>query len=318
MPVFLMILEITSILQAPPLHDSTKIITKGQITMGILIAVLSALTSTAKDVTSKTLGGAIHPDISTCSSFLFALPYYVIAIAVAIVLGYEQLLFSKWFIALVLLRSITDVFAEGCKMRALTFGDISLVASFLSLSPLLLAIISPMITDDIVTVVDLLALSLIVCGSFLLIQRDMDTGKVFQLKAILYACGASIAFSLNHCFDRLVVSESSPLMAAFAVTFLASIFTLPIALRRKNVVSAIIAYRRPLLVRGGFETMQLVSKLIAMSFLEAHIVVGILRLSLLSSVLSGRLYFKETRATTRLIPSLLIYLGLITLIMSHL
>jgi uncharacterized membrane protein len=286
--------------------------------MGFFIAMLSALSTTAKDVVSKTVSTAVHPDLSTCASFLFALPYYAIIILIAYSLGYEDFIFSAWFLALVGLRSITDVCAEGCKMRALTHGDISLVTAFLSLSPLILAVISPLITGDSVTLLDALGLTLIVLGSLLLLRKDSLAGEIFQLKAIAYACASSFAFALNHCFDRLAVSESSPLLAGFAVTLSAGLFTLPFALRHKNFYHTLAANQKPLWLRGALETTQLFSKLVAMSLLEAHIVVGLLRLSLLSTVISGRLFFGESLATSRFIPSLIIYVGIVVLLWGNL
>ncbi len=286
--------------------------------MGLILAFLSALSTTAKDVVSKAVSKSIHPDISTCASFFFALPFYAVITTLAYVLGYEDLVFSPQFVFLVILRSITDVCAEGCKMRALALGDISLVTGFLSLSPLILIVISPFITADAVTPVDATGIILIVLGSLLLLQKNALTGEIFQLRAILYALAASCAFALNHCFDRLAVSTSSPLIAGFSMTLLASLFTLPLAVRHRHFMQALTKNRRPLLLRGAFETAQLLSKLVAMSFLEAHIVVGILRCSLLSSVASGRLIFKEPKGNSRLLASVVIYIGLLILIWGHL
>ena len=86
-------------------------------------------------------------------------------------------------------------------MRAFANGDISLVTSFLALSPLFLAFISPYITGDRVTTHDYVALAFIVVGSLMLVRRDKTTGKVFQLRAVVYALLASLAFALNSCFD---------------------------------------------------------------------------------------------------------------------
>jgi hypothetical protein len=85
---------------------------------------------------------------STFASFAFALPFYIAALAVLGWLGVEGFERSLPFLVLILLRSITDTFAEGMKMYAFAHGDISIVATFFSLSPLLLLVTSPLITGD--------------------------------------------------------------------------------------------------------------------------------------------------------------------------
>ena len=285
--------------------------------MGFLAALISAFSATAKDVVSKSLSAKVHPDVSTFASFIFALPYYIVVIAIAAACGMEPLIYSGYFLILVLARSITDVFAEGFKMKAFASGDISLVSSFLSLSPLILAIISPLITGDRVTRYDLLALVLIVLGSVMFLRRDKSTGGVFQLKAVIYALLASVAFALNTCFDRLAVASSGPLISGFAVTLMAGVFSVPLALRHRTALGDLSLYRRGFFVRGAWETIFMVSKLFAMTLVEAHVVLGISRVSLILSVLAGRVAFKEGDTGRRMAATALIYAGLIILLVEH-
>jgi drug/metabolite transporter (DMT)-like permease len=285
--------------------------------MGILVTIFSALCSTAKDIVSKGLASRVHSDVSTFASFLFALPFYALIVVVATLLGLEPLAFSGSFFWLVLARSVTDVFAESLKMKAFASGDLSLVSTFLSLSPIFLAILSPFTTGDNVTVIDLLALGLIVAGGLLLIQRDASTGKVFQLKAVLFALAASVAFALNSCFDRLAVMESGPIVSGLAMTLLAALFTLPLAFRHHGAGHALSLNSSSFLVRGAFEALFMVSKLFALTMLPAHVVVGGTRVSLIVSVIAGRLWFGERNTLRRFIAALCVYAGLLILVLEH-
>src|SRR5262245_32422985 len=116
--------------------------------MGFVAAVLSAFFSSSKDLLSKRLAFHLDGTVSTFASFGFALPFYVLVLAVLYLLGVETFECSFLFLMLVLLRSITDTFAEWLKMYAFAHGDISVVATFFSLSPLFLLITSPLITHD--------------------------------------------------------------------------------------------------------------------------------------------------------------------------
>jgi drug/metabolite transporter (DMT)-like permease len=263
------------------------------------------------------LSSKLHPDISTFASFLFALPFYAVLITLAALSGVESFSFSTSFMLLVLARSVTDVFAEGFKMKAFATGDISLVSSFLSLSPLILAMLSPFVTGDRVTQSDILALACIVVGSVLLIKRDSATGKVLQIKSIVYALLAAVAFALNSCFDRLAVVNSGALISGFAMTLLAALFCIPLALRHRRSIDTLVEHRRGFIARGAWETIFMVSKLSAMSILEAHVVLGVSRISLILSVIAGWIWFGERNILRRGFAALFIYLGLVILFVSR-
>src|SRR5947209_14169162 len=98
--------------------------------MNFLAAVLSAVFSSAKDLLSKRLAFRLDGTASTYASFAYALPYYLLMLAILWLLGYENFTCSLSFLLLVVLRSVTDAVAEGMKMHAFCHGDLSLVATF--------------------------------------------------------------------------------------------------------------------------------------------------------------------------------------------
>ena len=91
--------------------------------MGIVAALLSAVFSTSKDIISKKMAVRIDGAASTFASFAFALPFYLIVLAVLGLAGYDIFHFSMTFWWLVLARALTDSFAEGMKMYAFAHGD---------------------------------------------------------------------------------------------------------------------------------------------------------------------------------------------------
>jgi drug/metabolite transporter (DMT)-like permease len=284
--------------------------------MGILAALISAFAVTARDIVSKFLASRVHPDTSTFASFAFALLFYAVLMVAAYIAGWETFEVSSHFLTLVLLRSLSDVVAEGAKMRAFAFGDVSLVTCFLALSPLFLAVASPLITGDPVSRAELLGISLLALGSVLLVRRDRTTGEVIQLKAILYAVLAAAGLAVNSCFDRLAVLSGGPILAGFAMTLLAGVFTAPTLVRDRRAMPDLAAHAKGFLVRGGLETLFMVSKLFALQFLSAHVVGGISRLSIMLAVVAGRVWFKEQDIERRLFAAVLTYAGIIILLVS--
>jgi drug/metabolite transporter (DMT)-like permease len=277
--------------------------------MGFFAATLSAVFSSSKDLLSKRLAFRLDGTTSTFASFAFALPFYVVVLAVLYWLGFEDFERSVPFLVLILLRSITDTFAEALKMHAFAHGDISIVVTFFSLSPLLLLITSPLITGDPLHLVDAAAVVLVVAGSLLMVYRPSTTSWAAQRQAILLACGAALFFSLNSCFDRLAVQRGTPVFSGFTMTLLSALFLLPVVLFRKDRLVSLRAHRAGLLLRGALEVAFMVCKLYALQFLAAPDVVAMQRLSLVLSIIGGRMFFKEPDFKRRLAAGILILMG---------
>ncbi|MEY4667943.1 MAG: hypothetical protein RL518_642, partial [Pseudomonadota bacterium] len=215
---------------------------------------------------------------------------------------------------LVLMRGISDVFAEGCKMRAFEKGDVSLVSGLLSLSPLILTLISPVITGDVASGSEVVGIAFLVFGGLVIIRRDRSTGKVVQPAAVLYALVGSVAFALNSALDRLAVGHAGPVTSAFSVTLCAALLTFPALLRVPSGTSELRGNARAFLLRGFFETGFMVAKMAALTTLPAHVVVGVTRLSMIFTVVIGGAWFNERDRARRVIGTLMMYVGLLFLL----
>jgi drug/metabolite transporter (DMT)-like permease len=277
--------------------------------MGLFAAVLCTVFSAAKDLLSKRFSFRMDGMTSTFASFAFALPFYVLLLAVLTFLGLETFTYSLEFWVLVLLRATTDSFAEGLKMHAFAHGDISLVATFFSMSPLFLLFLSPLITKDEVSLLDTLAVLLTVVGSLVLVYRPTSGSWRSQRRGILLALGAAVFFSLNTCFDRLAVQQGTPVFSGFTMTLISATFLAPFVLRRRDRVKTMRDHVGGLLSRGFLEIAFMVSKLSALQYLDGPEVVAIQRLALVWSIVGGRFFFKEQDFGRRFIAGLLIVLG---------
>jgi uncharacterized membrane protein len=277
--------------------------------MGILFSLVCALFSSSKDLVSKKLAFTVTGAVSAFASFTFALPYYLVLLLGLWMAGYETFALSREFLILVLLRSATDVCAEWFKMSAFRHGDISLVAPFLSLTPLFLLLTSPLITGDRPAPIAILGVLLIITGNFALLRGRMRKGSGGR-RGILYGAASALFFSLNTCFDRLTVQTASPVLSGFAMTLVAAFLLIP-TLGREQGLPVLRAHAAPFLVRGFLETAFMVSKLTALQFLQASYVDGITKLSLLISIIGGRYVFKEEDFLQRLIAGALVTSGVL-------
>ncbi len=285
--------------------------------MGLTAAFLGAFFSSAKDLVSKRISFSADGTVSAFASFLFSLPYYLVLLLVLYVCGYESFAISAWFLLLVVLRSSTDAVAEGFKMHAFSQGDISVVSCFLSLSPLFLLLFSPIITGDAITVYGAIAVLLVVAGSLLLVYRPAGARASVTKKGVIFGIAASLFFSLNSCFDRLAVQVASPVFSGFAMTVVAALFLMPLVVTRKQRVRELSLHAKPFWLRGFFEIAYMVSKLFALQYLSAPQVVAIGKLTLLLSIVGGRVFFKEEQFTRRMAAGLLILAGVLVIVLEQ-
>jgi uncharacterized membrane protein len=150
---------------------------------------------------------------------------------------------------------------------------------------------------------------LVVGGSLVLVYRPSSTSWAAQKKGILLAVGAAVFFSLNSCFDRLAVQQASPVLSGFAVSLLSASFLLPYVLRRQEHLRALWFHQSDFLLRGFLEVAFMVAKLYALQTLDAPAVAAIQRISLILSIVGGRMFFKEQDFVRRLAAGVLILAG---------
>jgi drug/metabolite transporter (DMT)-like permease len=283
--------------------------------MGIFAALLSTIFSASKDIVSKTLAVRMDGTASTFASFAFALPYYIMVLAVLALMGQEILSFPTAFWWLVLARAVTDSFAEGMKMYALAHGDVSLVSIMFSLSPLVVLAATPLLDQGQVSVSGAVAVVVVVAGSVILVYRPSHPDWGRQKKGILLGMGAAIFFAANSIFDRLAMKQSDPndmgaaVMAGFTMTLTSAVLLAPFVVTHRGRLAGLAASQRRLHARGIMETAFMVSKLVAMQWMVAAYVVGIQRGSLIIAIIAGRYLLKEGDFARRLVAGLLIMAG---------
>jgi drug/metabolite transporter (DMT)-like permease len=262
---------------------------------------------------SKRLAYRLDGTVSTFASFAFALPFYLVLLVILWQLGAESFTCSLAFLTLVLLRSLTDTVAEWMKMHAFAHGDLSIVAMVLSLSPLVLLVTSPLITGDPLTTAEVASVFMAVAGSILMVYRPSSRKGPTQTRGILLAVGAALFFSLNSCFDRLAVERGTPAFSGFAMTLLSALFLTPFILGRSHRLDALRTHFGGFLFRGLLETAFMVCKLFALQSIHAPALATIQRLSLLLSIIGGRVFFKEEDFIRRLAAGCLIVAGVVVL-----
>jgi len=218
-----------------------------------------------------------------------------------------------------MLRAVSDSFAEFFKMHAFTHAELSVVSSIFSLNLVILLLISPIVTGDIPNSTGAIGVILSALGSFFIVTNKTPSkseGKSSK-KGITYALLAAFFFALNACFDRLAVQSASPALSGFAMTALSCLILLPLAIRVKDFKSQVKLNSKALSYRAFFEVTFMVTKLAALKYIQAPYVSGIMRSTLIFSIIGGKVIFKEENFKKKLIGGALIVLGSALIILNQ-
>lgn len=285
--------------------------------MGILLTFISAVFAASKDLVSKKIAFSVGGTVSAFASFAFAIPFYLLLLLVLGALGLETFELSRAFLILVLLRALCDSGAEWLKMHAFTHGDISFLACFISLNTLFTLLLSPFITGDPLSLKGAIGVLLTVIGALALLYDPKKLTTKLELKGVAFATSAAFLFGLQSCFDRLAVLQAGPAWTGFTMTAVSALIIAPAALRTSDKRNQLKEFKKPFLIRGIFEVTFMVIKLTALQFLQAPYVSGIMKVSLLLSIIGGRVFFKERDFTKRALSGVLIITGIIFIIFAE-
>lgn len=285
--------------------------------IGYLAAFLSAVFQSSKDLVSKKLAFSVDGTTSAFASFVYALPFYLIAMAVLSLMGVEWWHYSGNFILFIVLRSLVDTVAETLKMYALTYADVSLLSCVFAFYPLLLLVLSPLVTGDPLRWNEVVGIFCVVAGSLVIVVRPDRSALKAQQKGVAIALVSGVFFALNTCLDRLAAQQSSALFSGFAMTALAALFILPFMFRVQRQRD-LVAHYRGFLLRGFFEAAFMICRLWALQYYSGPLVVAVQRLSFVISIIGGRVFFKEGDFLRRMVAGTIVLLGAaVALLASH-
>jgi drug/metabolite transporter (DMT)-like permease len=283
-------------------------------TIGICAALGLATFASAKDLVSKRLSSSLSGTLSAFASFVFALPYYLLLIPLLWLVGIEDFSIKVGFTTFIILRALSDSFAEWFKMESLSRSDISLVSAFQALSPAFLALFSPLLTGDNLSWMGILGLVIISISGVGLVNPFEKISRR-QLAGVGFGIASAFFFSINHCLDRLAAQTASAPLSAFAMTLIAAVIIFPFAKINRPKLGALKLEAGRLTLRGLFEVVSMILKLLALQYLPAPTVVAIARLAIPFSILAGAKLFHERDLLRRIIYGSLMTIGSIITIL---
>jgi len=221
------------------------------------------------------------------------------------------------YISALLLGGSLNILAMFQFMRALQSSDLSLAIPFVSFTPLFLLITSPLLVGDMPTPQDIVGISCIVAGAYVLHIQSVHRGlfgpfvAIFQQPGPRRMLSVALIYSLTSNFDKIGVQNSSPLFWSLSITSVMA-FGFILGLRFLPRPTQIMPPSRTigiLVLIGLFQGIGLFFHNTALNLGPVPSVIAVKRSSMLFAVIWGILFLREKYIGERLAGGLLMMIG---------
>jgi len=285
--------------------------------MWIICAVLSAFLFATSDALTKKALGLWDEYLIAWIRLVSALPLLIVSLLFIDIPTIDRTFWVATLMALPL-----EITAVVLYTKALKVSPLTLTMPFLSLTPVFLIVVSYVILREEVSLSGFIGIILIAGGSYTLNIHRAKRSLIEPVRAILKEKGCmmmiavAFIFSLTSSLGKMAILHSSPLFfGSVYFMLMATIFT-PIALKankkgfymnKKNIISLI-----PI---GVTYSLMIIFHMIAMSLANVAYMISIKRLSILVSILYGRIMFGEEKIGERTVGSILMFAGFILIVL---
>lgn len=209
-------------------------------------------------------------------------------------------------------------------VKALQHSDLSIVVPLLSFTPAFLLITSPLILQEIPSLLGVVGVLLVTIGAYTLQidKKNKGDGVLKPVKALLREKGAqymlvvAVIYSVAGNIDKVGVEASTPVFWAFA-THLFIGLGLGVVAWRMHTRDGSLATRsvwQPLALMGGVNAAAITFQMIALTLTLVPYVIAIKRTSMLMAVVFGHYLFGEDHFQERFTGALIMVAGAILLL----
>lgn len=282
--------------------------------MWFLFALTFALTSSLGVIIAKRVMKEVDEYLYLWLVNIFTLPFLLIIILYFFQIPNIDSIFLSSMAAAVVIGSAGAIFAY----RGIRISDVSLVNPISSFNPIFTAIISFLFLGEKLDNGGVIGILLVVFGAYLLNLSKSKKGVFEPFMALAKHKGVQLSFlayflwAITPTLEKTAILHTTPQVPPFAsfvgmvgsivvfTPFVVRFSARPIRLIKKNLGFFILA--------GALGGIGLASAFIAFSLTNLGFATAIFKLSMLFTVIFGRLFFKED-IKDRLIGSLIMLVG---------
>lgn len=310
----------------------------------VLLALTGAVTNAGYYVTTKKMLTTIHPHVLAAGSFCATALFLLI---IAVQSGIPKT--GDMFLVAVAITSAINIVATILTYRALATTDISLAVPMISFTPVFLVGTSFLLLHELPTPGGAIGILVIVTGSYILNLSPGQTSIIDPIRSIarhrgvLYMLIVAFLYAIAVNFDKMVVQESNIVFGS-AIVFVVlgcafvilALFTCKYADRlpgtgrtmpgnhvpESEPVSRDTPLSRYGTMAGAFVFIGILITIEAIVINSAYTlqivpyVISFKRLSIILTVLSGAIFFREKNIGRRLAGAMLMIVGAVLILLS--
>ena len=283
----------------------------------ILLSLLTALSVSAQDTWVKKCFSGMTTYEMAAYPLIYSLPLFVVSIAFVPVPVFGS--DFAWAFAVSLPLNAVGFLLY---MKAIKISPLSLTVPYLAFTPVFMLFTGYIFLNEIPGPRGIVGILTICCGGYILNIDPVRWRLLAPFRAVFHETGSWImlivafVYSFTSVIGKKAILNSSPLF--FGVSFFITFNLCLICLMRVTGKIRFATFRKSPVngfISGIFLYLQTLLHCLAVSLIEAAVMISVKRLSILFSILLGKAVFKERHASIRFSGALLMLAGtlLITL-----
>ena len=281
----------------------------------IMFALITAFSLSTADALSKRAMIKSDEYVIVWVREGYALPFIAIALFFIPIPDLDR---TFWVSVLILLP--LEITALILYVKAIKLSPLSLTIPFMALSPVFITVIAFFLLGEWPDKSGFLGIFLITIGAYLLNAKASSLGLLGPIKAIAKERGSAlmiivaVIYSITSTIGKIAVQHSSPIFFGFFYPLLLTI-ALSMVVGVKGTLHQVVSRPVTFLTIGLFTAIMILSHFMAISMADVAYVISVKRTSLVFSVIYGMIVFKERDIGERLLGSLFMLAGVVSITM---
>jgi len=290
--------------------------------IGVFIAFLGAISKSFSEILSKrNFLDDVDVYVNSWALRFFALPFLIITL---FLYGGIPEIKNSFYYSLAITIPI-GISATILYMKALNAADISIISPINGLSPLLLLITTPLIVNEVPSILGLIGVMIATSGVYILKLNEASASNILEpFRALYNNPGAKyilmvvILYSISAPVDKIGVEASSPIMYTLSLHVGLVIGLTPIMFY-KNGYETIPKIKKDIKwvsAVGVLSGLASLLQMIALTYTLVVYVIAVKRCGIIISVVYGSYKFDEPYTFQRIIATIVMVIGVILISIS--
>ena len=279
----------------------------------VIFALITALSLSTADALSKRAMAKSDEYVIAWVREGYALPFIALAFFFIPIPHLD-----KTFYLSVLILLPLEITALILYVKAIKISPLSLTIPYMALSPVFIIIIAFFLLGERPDKSGFAGIFFIVAGAYLLNAKAGGSGLLAPIKAIAKERGSifmiivAVIYSITATIGKIAVQHSSPIFFGFFYPLLLTI-VLSMVVGIKGTLYQVASRPIVFLFIGIFTAIMILSHFLAISMADVAYVISVKRTSLVFSVIYGWLIFKEIDMAERLLGSIFMLAGVVSI-----